>query len=216
MRFLSVKVVFVVLLITNGGALCEARDDADGHDKSRAAYWELSWESPAAVRGPRGLRLWDSGAGGYAMRLLVLDPERRWRLILTEILDPRLGVQSTEILDDVSGWWIRLEHRPGVRGESLADYFARGRELPPMDEATGFLDYRLTASGDLSYRPLLPARDATGRVIWDGLFEQLRAAGLGQKLLADIPVDFRHAVLFLDVSLMEWSPAAGLGAILFN
>lgn len=181
-----------------------------GYDANRAAYWELSWESPSGVPGPRGLRLWDSGAGGYVIRLLVLDQERKWRLILTEAVDPRRGVATTEIRDDVSGWWIRLENRPGIRGESLDDYFARGRELS-MDEATGFLDYRLTAAGDFAFRPRIPAREATGEVIWDGMFEQLRAAGLSTRLAAGIPAGFRAAVLFLDVSLAELGSEVGSG-----
>jgi hypothetical protein len=147
------------------------------------------------------------------MRVLLLDEERGWRLILTQTLDPRRGVDTTEILDDVSGWWARLEYRSGVQAESLDAYFARGRELPTTDEATGFLDYRLTAVGGFSMVPRIPVRGATKEVIWDGLFEQLGAAGLIQGLTADVSESFRDAVLFLDVSLMELGSDSAPGGV---
>ena len=193
-----------ILLSGWGGTVCEAREEPGGHDAKRAAYWAYAWKAPTGATGPKGLRLYDSGAAGSVMRLLLLDEERGWRLILTQTLDPRRGVDSTEIVDDVSGWWARLEYRSGVEAESLEAYFSRTRELPSIDEATGFLDYRLTAAGGFSMIPRLPARAATTEVIWDGFFEQLGAAGLIQHLTADIPDSFRDAVLFLDVSLTEF------------
>lgn len=196
------SLVFVLLLVW-GGSVSEAREGPGGYDVKRSAYWAYAWEGPAETTGPKGLRLYDSGAGGYVLRLLVLDEERGWRLILTDTLDPRRGVDRTEIVDDISGWWVRLEHRSGVQGKSLDAYFARARELPSIDEATGFLDYRLTAAGGFSMVPRIPARGATKEAIWDGFFEQLDAAGLSQDLAANVPDGFRAPVLFLDVSLKE-------------
>lgn len=205
--------LMVAALMLSGATTSRAQAQPEGYDGRRSAYWSYAWERQGDTVGPRGLRLLDSGPGGFVTRWLVVDQERGWRMFLTETLDPCRGVQTTDILDDVSGWWIRLESRVGVRGESLEDYFARARELPSIDEATGFLDYRLIATGDFSFSPRIPARGATKDVIWDGLFDQLGATGLRAKLAASVPEDFRAAVLFLDVSLMEWSSAMQPGGV---
>ncbi len=205
------RCLMVTVLILNGAVTCDAEDEPEGYDGRRSAYWSYTWSREGDTTGPRGLRLLDSGAGGYVTRWLVLDEERGWRLVLTQTLEPRRGVDTTVILDDISGWWARLEYRSGVQAESLSAYFARARELPTIDEATGFTDYRLTAAGGFTFAPRIPARGATKDVIWDGLFDQLGAVGLSEILAASVPEDFRAAVLFLDVSLMD--PAVPPGEV---
>lgn len=73
--------------------------------------------------------------------------------------------------------------------------------MPPIDESTGFHDYRLTTSTGLSFAPRIPIREPE---IWGAFFDQLAAAGVAHDVAASVPDDFRGAVLFLDVSLTDW------------
>lgn len=205
--------LLVLLVMLTGVVPCEAQSPSEGYDGRRSAYWAFSWRAPEGGSGPRGLRLVDSGSAGFVTRLLVLDESQGWRLILTNTLDPRRGLTTTEIVDDTTGWWIRLEHMYEVRDETLSGFFGRGRELPSIDEATGLLEYRLITRSGWTFAPQIPARGATTSVIWDGLFEQLAARDLVRHIAGEVPDTFRAPVLFLDVSLMDWSSTMEPGAI---
>ena len=146
----------------------------------------------------------DTGEAGFVTRLLVLDEHRDWRLILTETFDPRRGLDTTEILDDTSGWWVRLEHRYEMQAATMETFFRHAQDLPSIDEATRILDYRLSTRDGVTFAPRIPAKGATASVIWDDLFEQLSTVGVGHEIAAGVPDRFREAVLFLDASLMDW------------
>jgi len=106
-RFLFVA---PLLLALSGSVWGQTAEDPMGYHRG-SAYRSVSWENAAGVPGPKGLLLIDIAPAGHVTRWLVADTEREWRLMLTESLDPTRGLANTEILDDSSGWWVRLETR---------------------------------------------------------------------------------------------------------
>lgn len=192
--------VLALLLALTGEVWAQTAEDPMGYHKG-SAYRSVSWENPAGAPGPNGLLLIDIAPAGHVTRWLVADPEGQWRLILTESLDPSRGLATTEIIDDATGWWIRLETRFEIREDTLGAFFQRSDQQPPIDESAGFHDYRLTTSNGLSFSPRIPIKEPK---VWGSFFQQLSAAGLADDVAASVPDAFREAVLFLDVSLMDW------------
>lgn len=183
----------ILALVAASLALPGMSASEPGSDAVRSMHREISWTTNDATY--PGLYVVQIAPSGATFRVICLCPGEN-RAILTEGTEPTRGVLRTVLLDDRTGWWVRLERDTGVRADSLERFFALALETTNESFTS-----TLTTSTGLTYST--EVRSADGGVLPDVLLPRMAEAGIASQLAAEIPHEFRAAILFLDRSLMD-------------
>lgn len=170
----------------------ETRDFGSG-----ALHRPIQWLSPSGEQSTSGLFLLDMTPAGMVQRVLAQDAAVR-PIILTWVLDAQKGRESSEFLDDETGWWARLEIDTGVQADFLGEYLAAAsRELQPghtlnmkLSTREGLVFERRLTQTDAE---VLPYQDFAASLVADGPAEHLVAR----------PPELTAAVLFLEASMNQ-------------
>ncbi len=173
-------------------------------DYGESAYQRsIRWTSPSGERSTPGLFLFDMTSAGMVNRILAQDPAGR-PLILTWTLDALHGKEWSELLDDETGWRVRLEVDTGVKAKHLGAYFAAAmRDLRP--ELGASFNLTLTTPGGLYFERELPMLKWSERP-YRAFGTALGTTDSADGLVASIPAGLSDAIFFLDSSM---SPGPG-------
>ncbi len=182
---------FSAAALADGGA-----PTAERAYREAAFHRAFEWREPAGDGSASGLYLMDMVPAGMVQRVLVEDPAGR-QVRITQSLDVRRGVQTTELLDDATGWQARMELDFGFRAETLGAFFAADEARSKAAEPAP-LRLRFAADGAPAVETEVAATDPAA--VHAAVAEAVRASAAGA-LVAGLPEGLAEAVLFLDGSL---------------
>ncbi len=164
---------------------------------SGALHRPIQWLSPSGEQTTSGLFLLDMTSARMVQRVLAQDAAAR-PIILTWVLDAQEGRESSEFLDDETGWWARLELDTGIQADYLGAYFAAaGQQLKPGHT----LNMKLSTRDGLSFERRLAQTDAAV-LPYQEFAASLVADGPAERLAAR-PPELIAAVFFLDAFMSQ-------------
>jgi len=186
-------------LVLSAGAVAAqvAETQQDRGYQSGAFHRAFEWRETSGTGHAEGLYLIDMVPAGMVQRVLVEDPTAR-QVRITKSLDVRRGLDTSELLDDATGWWARLEVDFGFEAETLGAFFAADevRSKQPRPEP---LRVRFSADGVRPVEVEVAAIDP--ETLHSAVAEAMRSEAAGETLAARLPEGLAQAILFLDASL---------------
>jgi len=166
--------------------------------------------SSAERPGYRTLLEWESGSGSAAgvvffrasedqltRRLLVETPEGR-RLVLTKRLLVQEGQDRYELVDDETGWWVRLVKDYDFEVETLDEFFSRWEELLKPGEGRE-VEMELLTSQGLHFIATVPVAQQ-GETETATFAQRLLESDVGSELRDEMPEEVERGIAFLEVA----------------
>lgn len=187
------RLILVASLMATGASTLVAQRDFGSGEHHR----EVTWHDESREGRAKGLYAIRVRPDFFTVRLLVETPDGS-RMIVTQTLDPRTGIEQTALSDDTSGWWAQLTKHTGVRAKALGEYFDSAVRELRVGEGKHFSLLLATATG-FRFETQVPVLDSS-ETSW-AFVEQLAANGSVAELSDAIPPALFDAILFLDSSL---------------
>lgn len=193
MRLRALTVVGIGVSALLGAGVGFAADQGD--EGSRGHHRSITWQDASGAELAMGLYVLRTRPDFFLVRVLAETPDGS-RIVMTQTLDPRTGIDETTLLDDASGWWARVSKDLEITEETLPGFFqASERSLPLGKE----ISVRLTTEDGFAFETGVAIQEPK-EMHWS-FIERLAATGSVPALSDSIPPALHEAILFLDSSL---------------
>ncbi|MEM7483134.1 MAG: hypothetical protein AAF481_18365 [Acidobacteriota bacterium] len=186
------------LIIALGIASFAGQISAD-HSKSRhGAIW---WETSQGEVLEKGAFAFTVSQTELIRRLAIRQSDSGWRAVLTDGINSVNGIDSLELRDDRSGWWIRSEIHYPTREDSLHELFQAAYR---NQEESATVTMRMGVITSSGFEQLVDLPATADVDAWAQYAEQLWDQELATDLATDVPESFREVVWFLDAEMKDW------------